>query len=317
MPVTAAPKGAFTGTPDFWQQARNGLGRNSNALIGYGLGMLSGAKGAELQGYMQGSQTDDAYATSKKEEATRQAQLNKTIEYLRKVAPQYVGAVEAGAMTPYDAYNQFLSDSKPKPRNLMSVAPGAIVIDEATGESVFTGAPDPKDALAASNAAFGNEKDLAAQYANADPIKTYTVVRDSYERVRQSAAQNTGAGDMGLIYGYMKMLDPGSVVRESEFAMAAAAGSFGEQIQGLVTRIVNGERLPESQRQEFVRSAEVLYQESAANAQAVNDQFSTRAGEWNVDPTRFVRPVESYKPFAPATTGVVDMGGGVTIRPIP
>jgi hypothetical protein len=143
---------------------------------------------------------------------------------------------------------------------------------------------------------FGFEKDLWAQYANADPVKTYEVVRGGYERVRESAALDTGAGDMGLIYGYMKMLDPGSVVRESEFAMAAQAGSFGEQIQGMVSRVINGERLPESQRAEFVQAADKLYADVNENLGQFNEQFETRVTGAGVEPSRIIREPETYAP---------------------
>jgi hypothetical protein len=142
---------------------------------------------------------------------------------------------------------------------------------------------------------FGNEKDLYQQYASSDPVKTYEVVKTSFERVKESAAQQSGAGDLGLVYGYMRMLDPGSVVRESEFAMAAQAGDFGEQVAGAITRLLNGQRLPESQRQEFARSAEALYRETAGNLADINKQFTERAKAAGVDPTRFLREPETYE----------------------
>jgi len=158
---------------------------------------------------------------------------------------------------------------------------------------------------------FGNEKDLFQQYSGSDPVKTYEIVKSSYERVRESAAQQTGAGDMGLIYGYMRMLDPGSVVRENEFAMAAQAGDYGEQIQGFVSRIINGQRLPETQRQEFVRNAEALYNQTAGNLLDINSQFAERAKAAGVDPTRFVREPEVYKPIG-ADKKADTNGDGVT-----
>jgi hypothetical protein len=162
--------------------------------------------------------------------------------------------------------------------------------------------------------AFGNEKDLFQQYSASDPVKTYEIVKTSYERVRESAAQQSGAGDLGLIYGYMRMLDPGSVVRESEFAMAAQAGDYGEQIQGLVSRILTGERLPESQRQEFVRSADALYQQTAGNLADINAQFTERATAAGVDPTRFIREPEAYKPLDEAADGERTTPNGITYR---
>jgi hypothetical protein len=259
---------------------------------GFGNGLAAAAQGAAM-----GASADDAFRTSQEAEAKRQEQLASAIENIRTKynRPEIADWLEATGEDGLDsAWQEVLTGMKPK--GPIKASAGDVFLDPETYQPISS-VPDPKASAEADKEAFNREKDLTGQYTGADPIKTYTVVRDSYERVRQSAEQNSGAGDMGLIYGYMKMLDPGSVVRESEFAMAAQAGSFGEQIQGLVTRIINGERLPETVRRQFVQNADSLYAEAAANAEAINDQFSTRAEEWGVDPTRFIRPVEQYEPF--------------------
>jgi len=79
------------------------------------------------------------------------------------------------------------------------------------------------DARTVSQNDFKNEQDLRKEYQGNPVYKNYTAVRGSFERIQSGAARNTGAGDLGIIYGYMKMLDPGSVVREGEFATAENA----------------------------------------------------------------------------------------------
>ncbi len=88
--------------------------------------------------------------------------------------------------------------------------------------------------------------------------KDYVKVRDAYTRVKGSTADPSPAGDLSLIFNYMKMLDPGSVVRESEFATAAATGSYGDRIQASVQKVMSGERLTKKQRNDFVSKASVL-----------------------------------------------------------
>ena len=86
----------------------------------------------------------------------------------------------------------------------------------------------------------------------------YQKVRDSYTRVLQSTKDPSPAGDLSLIFNYMKMLDPGSVVRESEFATAATAGSYGQRIQASVNKVLSGERLSESMRKDFLNKSSSL-----------------------------------------------------------
>ena len=71
--------------------------------------------------------------------------------------------------------------------------------------------------------------------------------------------------DLSLIFGYMKMLDPGSVVREGEFATAQNAAGVPERIQNIYNQVVSGQRLSPSQRTSFKGQAGKLY--SAAKTQ--------------------------------------------------
>jgi hypothetical protein len=82
-------------------------------------------------------------------------------------------------------------------------------------------------------------------------------VRDSFDRVRES--EQTAAGDIALIFNYMKMLDPGSVVRESEFATAQNAGGIDDRVWNSYNRLLTGERLNPKQRKEFESQAEKLF----------------------------------------------------------
>ncbi len=83
--------------------------------------------------------------------------------------------------------------------------------------------------------------------------KKFTTVADSYRRI--NAAEATAAGDLALIFNYMKMLDPGSVVREGEFATAQNAAGIPERLRAQYNRITTGERLTKATRKDFRRQA--------------------------------------------------------------
>lgn len=275
------------------------------AFAGFGQGpTFAAGLGNAALGAQRGTMLDDITRKGKAEEAKLAEQGNATRSWLEQQGfTDLVPLVDAGQAGL--AYGEALKRMQPKtaPEGF-TLGAGEVRYDGA-GNVIAEGAPDVQDQ-------FGNEKDLYAQYAASDPVKIYETVKGGYERVRQSAALQSGAGDMGLIYGYMKMLDPGSVVRESEFAMAAQAGSYGEQIQGLVSRLVNGERLPETVRQQFVQAADGIYSETAANLGGINDQFTTRAQNYGVDPGMFIRAPESYAPIQ----GIVTMPNGNTVKPL-
>lgn len=102
---------------------------------------------------------------------------------------------------------------------------------------------------------FDFEQKLRKEYN--DQTGDFQTVRSSYQRILQS--ENTPAGDIALIFNYMKMLDPGSVVREGEFATAANAGGIPTKIQNMYNKAMSGERLTPEQRVMFSNQAKSLY----------------------------------------------------------
>jgi len=62
-----------------------------------------------------------------------------------------------------------------------------------------------------------------------------------------------------LIFNYMKMLDPGSTVREGEFANAENAGGAWSKLGVQYNKLLGGARLTPQVRASFLKSAKGLY----------------------------------------------------------
>ena len=118
--------------------------------------------------------------------------------------------------------------------------------------------------------------------------KDYVSVRDAYARVVASGKDPSPAGDLALIFNYMKILDPGSVVRESEFAQAAATGSFGERIRAAMGRIQLGQRLSQVMRDDFMSRARVLYEQQQTSQTQLENKYKLLAEQYDLDPKRVV-----------------------------
>lgn len=100
-------------------------------------------------------------------------------------------------------------------------------------------------------------EDLRKEFQGGQAFKDMQAVATSYKKIRDASA--TGAGDMALIYGYMKMLDPGSSVREGEYANAASAGSVPDKVWGMYNRVLKGEKLPPELRISFKAEAGKIF----------------------------------------------------------
>lgn len=112
--------------------------------------------------------------------------------------------------------------------------------------------------------------------------------RDAFNRINASATDPSPAGDLALIFNYMKLLDPGSVVREGEFASAQNAGSIPERIRAQYNGIIAGEKLTSNQRNDFVKRAGSIYQSSNAQHRKRVGTYTDLAQKVGADPTQVV-----------------------------
>lgn len=135
------------------------------------------------------------------------------------------------------------------------------VLRQGTANRSISGVQNRFDTSSASGERKANMKatsDLRDDFIKQS--KTFTDMTDSYQRVIASAEDPSPAGDLALIFNYMKTLDPGSTVREGEFANAAASGSYGDRLAVAAKRIMSGERLSDDMRADFVNRAKILYE---------------------------------------------------------
>lgn len=88
-----------------------------------------------------------------------------------------------------------------------------------------------------------------------DDIEPFMEISPFFETIRGATETPTAAGDLGLIFAYMKMLDPGSVVREGEFAVAANSGGIPDRIRAQLQAVQSGQRLSPSMRRDFAETA--------------------------------------------------------------
>ena len=120
-------------------------------------------------------------------------------------------------------------------------------------------------------------KDLRVEFINQS--KVFVSVRDAYNRVEASAKDPSPAGDLSMIFNYMKILDPGSVVRESEFATAANSGSVPQRIRAQYNKVVAGERLDKNMRADFLKRSQELYKAQTTTHKQLRNEYTRLSKE--------------------------------------
>lgn len=154
---------------------------------------------------------------------------------------------------------------------------------------------------------FKNEKTLRDEFADAS--KSFTKVRDAFSQVRDSlAGEITAPATLAAATKFMKMLDPDSVVRESELNMALKSTGMLDRFTNLHNVVMKGGVLTPTQAKEIQRIAGVLYQTAEAQQKRVGDYYTGLATEYGLDPSRVVRDVSLMK-REPAAGGAKAPGG--------
>lgn len=145
---------------------------------------------------------------------------------------------------------------------------------------------------------FENEQKLRKEFeASAKP---YHEVRRGYNRIM--ASKDDAAGDISLIFGFMKMLDPGSVVREGEFATAQNSGGIPDQVRNLYNRAMSGERLNIDQRNMFKAQAGSLYERAKSEYTAREKQMRSIASQFSLSPDRIIPAIGDDPTADPSST---------------
>ncbi|MFV1644942.1 hypothetical protein VWZ82_13040 [Phaeobacter sp. JH20_41] len=141
---------------------------------------------------------------------------------------------------------------------------------------------------------FETEQKLRKEFSGLPSVQDFSKVQDSYDRIGASAEDPSAAGDLALVFNYMKMLDPGSVVRESEFATAANAAGVPDRIRNAYNRVLSGERLATEQRKDFVDRAGRLFNSQAGNYNDRANQYRGLAEQYGLSPDRIAQVVDLY-----------------------
>jgi len=123
--------------------------------------------------------------------------------------------------------------------------------------------------------------------------KPFGEARLNYERVVANATTKnpTGATDIALIFNFMKMLDPTSVVRESEFQAAAGASPLLLRLGAEYNKLFKkeAEKLPDATRRQFFQAATETYVPYVEGQQRLEQDFISEAERFNLSPENIVR----------------------------
>jgi hypothetical protein len=137
---------------------------------------------------------------------------------------------------------------------------------------------------------FEQEEKLRKEYQTR--TKVYGELGTTFSNINASAKAKTGPGDIALITGFMKMLDPGSVVRETEFATARDTAGLYERLLNTSQKLQSGQlfTLDSKQRQEYVDLAQQYLKAAQKKADQDRKDLSAVVTNYKLNPDNVFGP---------------------------
>jgi len=167
---------------------------------------------------------------------------------------------------------------------------------------------DERDAVAAGMS-------LRKEKENQPVVKNFNLLSEAYGKIAQTAAipekdPARPQADMSLIYGFMKIQDPNSTVREGEYASAENTRGVPDTVRALYNKAKDGEKLSQQQRAGFISQAKAIYESQKKLKKQVDARYSNLATKSGVDP-EYIKSDLEVEEVAPSR-GLINRSGGPT-----
>ena len=133
---------------------------------------------------------------------------------------------------------------------------------------------------------FDQEKKIRDEFTKKS--KDFVDLRDAFEKIKRSAESPSAAGDLAMIFNYMKILDPGSTVREGEFANAQNSAGVPQRIRAQFNNWEKGQRLSDVQRKDFLNRSKSLFGGQQKIQKKTRIQHEKLAKQYGLNPERAV-----------------------------
>ena len=162
--------------------------------------------------------------------------------------------------------------------------------------SQTTQAPIIKKVAQSKQDIFKQEQDTRKQYLDTPEVKAFNEMKTSFGQINAGLNAKSAAGDLTAATKFMKLLDPGSVVRESELYIAMDATGVLDKATNYYARLSRGEKLTPSQREDFRNIATQLYKAAENTKLNYDKQYEEIAKANNLDPSKIIVNYKKTQP---------------------
>jgi hypothetical protein len=163
--------------------------------------------------------------------------------------------------------------------------------DRALRRDIANASAEARKATAGSKAdrdVMNTEMDLAKRFRSEKPVQAYEAMSGEMGQIERLAAVGTPETDQALITKFAKILDPGSVVRETEFAITESNGGLITKVENILDKGRGTGRLQKEQRAALMQAARELMAGIRPQYDRLRGQYEDDASAYSLDPVRVV-----------------------------
>lgn len=283
----------------------NELGRASE-LVGTA---ISGAKPIAQEIFTQQAKDSDNIVKSFEERAEKEKSDPKSAishqfrDFVRKfgvTVPSNMSAEAAAKIMPY-AYQKFAAKEAQEARAFEAGENRALRRDMAAeSAAIRKDAAKIRDTDKQVSRASDKAVTLASKIQN-DYYKNYNQVSDAARIIETNMKDPTPQGDLATVYSFVKVLDPGSVVKEGEIKLSQAARSIPTGMQGALNKYISGQTLTPKERKDIADLAGKAASRSRAVWDASAKPYIAQAEKLGLDKDLYLPP-EALEPRTQAKT---------------
>ena len=180
------------------------------------------------------------------------------------------------------------------------------------GRDFLTTAPTLKTTAEMNKLELENFSKIRNAYKGEKAVDFYQKLRSTWQKIDVAyndayTVENPQVADISMVFNYMKMLDPGSTVRESEYATARDTAGVPQEIRNTFNKLQGGGFLSDAQRRSFRNLAWNLFQKESSNVQELNERYEAQGEAFNVDvgtiledPTKIIKEEKTFSSKIPS-----------------
>ena len=283
------------------------IGKESGGLAGFG----AGVEGSSLNLLARGSQNTPegeairktpAFALAYREATSPKTIMQETMDANGNVYTVPVkinqSALPANILPPIYGEQGVTTQPADMTQPQIDTKPGRVTqpTQPIQTSATTTASPNIKKFGQTKQDIFKQEQETRKDYMTTPEVKNFGEVRSAYNMIDVGLKEKSPAGDLTAATKFMKLLDPTSVVRETELMLAMQATGVVDRAQNYFKKLESGEKLTPSQREDFRNVANQLYKAAESVKLKYDNQYIEIAKSNNLDPSKIVMGYKDNKP---------------------